>query len=113
MLLDVEPDMDVVGETGDGAQAFALAVQLRPDVVLADISMPPPDGIELARQLRLALPETKIVIVSMHDDAAIVKDALSAGAAGYVTKHSVGRELLNAIHTVAAGGRYLDPSLAW
>lgn len=112
MILEVEPNMIVVGEAKDGAQALELATRLRPDVVLSDISMPPPDGIELARQLRTALPDTKTIIVSMHEDEGSVRAAFEAGAAAYVIKRATDSELIAAIRAVVAGRSYRDPFLA-
>jgi two-component system, NarL family, response regulator NreC len=110
MLLSDEPDMEVVGEAGDGAKAFDLAMQLRPHVVLADITMPPPDGLELTRQLRAALPDTGTVIVSMRDDPAIINGAFEAGAAGYVVKRGAPLELIDAIRAVVDRHRKIDSS---
>ena len=111
MLLALESDLVVVGEAANGAQALELALRLRPSVVLADITMPPPDGIELARQLRTVLPETKTIIVSMHEDKATVRAAFAAGAVGYVIKRATESQLVEAIHAAAAGQCYLDPQL--
>jgi DNA-binding NarL/FixJ family response regulator len=111
MLLDTEPGMMVVGEAGYGEQAFDLALQLQPGVILADITMPPPDGIALARELRTALPEAKTIIVSMHEDTATVKAAFAAGAFGYVIKRATEVQLVAAIHAAVAGQCYLDPEL--
>ena len=90
MLLDLEPDMTVVGEAANGRQALELALRLQPDVLLADVTMPTPDGIELACQLRIVLPHTKTVILSMHEDTATVRAAFAAGALGYVIKRASG-----------------------
>ncbi len=111
MILDDEPDIDVVGEVADGAEALELALTLKPTVVLADISMPPPDGIELARLLCRNAPGVRTIIVTMHQDSELVQEALDAGAAGFVTKQSGPDDLLRAIREVAAGGRYLDTRL--
>jgi DNA-binding NarL/FixJ family response regulator len=111
MILQIEQDMEVVGDAKDGAEALTLALALRPAVVLADISMPPPDGIELTRLLNRDAPGVKTIIVTMHEEAAMVRSALAAGAAGYVIKRSDPQELLRAIRDVAGGGSYLDPEL--
>lgn len=111
MLIEDEPGLEVVGEAQDGAEALRLAHALRPTIVLADLRMPPPDGIELARLLARDLPEMRTIVVSMHEDRATVADALAAGAAGYVIKRSGPDELIAAIRSVAAGGRYLDQQL--
>jgi DNA-binding NarL/FixJ family response regulator len=111
MILGLEQDIEVVGEAKDGAQALELVLALRPAILLADISMPPPDGIELARLLRRDAPDCKTVIVSMHEEDAMVRGALAAGAAGYVLKRSGPDELIRAIHSVDAGDTYLDDEL--
>ena len=111
MILECEPDILVVGEAPDGERALALAFELAPDLVLADVTMPPPDGIELARQLRTLLPDTKTIIVSMHEDAPTVRAAFDAGAVGYVIKRATDSELVAAIHSAVAGHNYLDPQL--
>src|SRR5512143_1961595 len=81
MILEVQPGIEVVGEAADGAEAFELALALLPTIVLADISMPPPDGIELARLLCRDAPNVRTIMVSMHQDAEMVQDAFAAGAA--------------------------------
>ncbi len=111
MLLEDEPGMEVVGEAPDGARALELALALLPTVVLADISMPPPDGIELARLLGHAAPGVKTIMVTMHEDEEMLRDAWAAGAAGFVIKRSGPDELLLAIRRAAAGERHLDAAL--
>jgi DNA-binding NarL/FixJ family response regulator len=110
-ILSSEPDMAVVGEAADGAQALELAIRLRPTVVLADISMPPPDGIEVARRLALQAPESRTLIVSMHEDPNMLLDALSAGASGYLIKRAMEHDLTLAIRTVANGQQYIHETL--
>jgi DNA-binding NarL/FixJ family response regulator len=111
MIVGDEPDMEVVGEVSDGAEALALALALLPTVVLADISMPPPDGIELARLLCRDAPGVKTIMVTMHEDEVTVQEAAAAGAAGFVVKRSGPDELVQAIRRVVAGERYLDARL--
>ncbi len=111
MILEDEPDMEVVGEAGDGVRALELALALLPTVVLADFSMPPPDGIELVRLLCRDAPGVRTIVVTMHEDRAMAQDAFAAGAAGFVLKRSGPGELLRAIRCVAAGGKYLDSHL--
>jgi DNA-binding NarL/FixJ family response regulator len=112
MLLNTEPGMSVVGEAPNGSRALELALELQPHVLLADITMPPPDGIALARHLQDVLPDTKTVIVSMHEDGATVKAAFAAGAVGYVIKRATEVQLVEAIRAAFAGECYLDPQLA-
>lgn len=111
MILEDEPDMEVVGEAGNGVRALAMALTLLPAVLLADISMPPPDGIELARLLCRDAPGVRTIVVTMHEDEEMVRDAWAAGAAGFVLKRAGPDELLAAIRKVARGGRYLDAAL--
>lgn len=111
MLLNVEPDLAVVGVAANGSEALDMALALQPDVVLADECMPQPDGIALAEQLQDVLPQTKIVVVSMNDDSATALAAMAAGASGFVVKRATGGELLEAIRAAAAGDLYLDPFL--
>jgi two-component system, NarL family, response regulator NreC len=110
-LLKCETDMEVVGAAANGREALRLARELRPDVLLADISMPPPDGIELARLLKAELPECRTLIVSMHDDLQLVQNALNAGAAGYLVKHALEADLSRAVRTVAGGQVYMYEGL--
>jgi DNA-binding NarL/FixJ family response regulator len=106
-LLSTEPDITVVGEAADGAETLELATRLQPDVVLADISMPAPDGIEVARRLKAEMACCRTLIVSMHEDPNMLRDALAAGAAGYLVKRAIEPELSRAIRTVAAGQPYI------
>lgn len=103
MLLDAQADVRVVGEAGDGSEVAPKARQLRPDVVLMDLSMPGPPSGEAIRQVLRACPTTRVLVLTMHDDAAYVTSALSAGAAGYVVKKVADTELLSAIRAVHAG----------
>jgi two-component system, NarL family, response regulator NreC len=111
-LLNSEPDLQVIAEAADGDTALDLAKELRPDVLLADISMPGASGIEIARALRTAAPGTRVLIVTMHEDLGLVREAISEGAAGYLIKRAAQEELLTAVRTVAKGDTYLPPALA-
>jgi DNA-binding NarL/FixJ family response regulator len=106
-LLQAQPDLRVVGEAANGREAVGTAAQLRPDVVVMDISMPDMNGVEAARRIHAARPETRIVMLSMHGNAEHVYRALEAGATGYLLKESAGAELVTAIRAVHAGRRYL------
>jgi DNA-binding NarL/FixJ family response regulator len=106
-LLEAQPDLRVVGEAANGREAVGTAAQLRPDVVVMDISMPDMNGVEAARRIHAARPETRIVMLSMHGNAEHVYRALEAGATGYLLKESAGAELVTAIRAVHAGRRYL------
>lgn len=110
-LLEKEPDMAVVGEAGNGADAVRLAHELQPDVVILDISMPGMNGIEATRRIVAELPGTRVLILSMESDRRFVVEALGAGALGYVMKESVYAELANAIRTVGDNETYLGPRI--
>jgi DNA-binding NarL/FixJ family response regulator len=111
-LLDGMPEFEVVGEAADGVALMALALQLKPDLVLTDITMPGLNGIEVTEQLSQQLPLTKVVILSMHHDRQYVRQILRLGAAGYVVKDAAPAELALALKTVLAGGTYLSPVLS-
>ncbi len=110
-LLNEETDHEVVGEASTGEEALRAAASLRPDVVLVDLSMPGMGGIELTRKLREKLPATKVLVLTVHEDAALLREAISAGAAGYVVKRAVESELLAAIESVQRGELYVHPSM--
>ena len=107
VLLDAEPDMEVVGEAGDGATALSRIRELMPDVVLMDLSMPRMGGLEALRQIRGISPKTRVLILTMHDDESYLREALAAGSAGYVLKRAADIELFSAIRAVYQGGTYL------
>src|SRR5262245_16840390 len=96
-------EYDLVGTVSDGAELVAAAATLQPDVIVADISMPKMNGIEATRAIRQAQPNTKFVILSVHNDSAYVEEAFLAGARGYVLKESAAEELFTAIETVLSG----------
>ena len=110
-LLNAEPDMQVVGEAIDGQETLRLAGELSPDVVLLDISMPGPGGIEITRQLKANLPHTLVLILTVHEDRGLLREAMRAGAAGYITKRAIEPELINAIHAVRRGDLYVHPAM--
>ncbi len=111
-LVQNDPSLEIVGEARDGRTAKRLATALRPDVVVLDISMPEMSGIEVARSLLAERPECRILVLSVHEDRATLRQLLDIGVAGYLVKRSAADELLRAIHAVAAGGTYLDPTIA-
>jgi DNA-binding NarL/FixJ family response regulator len=112
LLVDNQLDMETVGEASDGRQAVALAAELRPDVVVLDVSMPRMNGLKATEALKQACPEVKVLALTRHTDVGFVQGLLGAGASGYVVKQSAPAELLDAIRAIAAGGRYLDPAVA-
>lgn len=110
-LLEYEPDFNIVGEAGNGAEALALLERTRPDVLVTDLSMPVYTGIELAEEIRKRKWPTKVVILSMHGDELYVSRALACGVSGYVLKESGVEHTVNAIREALAGGRYVSQSL--
>jgi len=108
-ILDSKTGIEVVGEAEDGQQAVARAEQLRPDVLLTDISMPRLNGLEATRRVRACLPEVQVLVLSMYGDDEYVFQILGAGALGYVLKQSATKELVSAIETVSRGEPYLSP----
>jgi len=108
-LLEAEPDMHVVGEANDGASCLSLVTKTQPDVILLDINMPKMNGLEALKRLRKKIPQSKVLILTMHDDADYLRQALQEGSAGYVLKQAAGDELIMAIRTVHSGGVYLHP----
>ncbi len=105
-------DFDIVGEARDGWELLTLLAECAADVVLTDMSMPGPHGVELLKRIRDAHPRLPVLVLSMHGEAQITARALKAGAAGYLTKDSEPEVLIAAVRKVAAGGRYIDPQLA-
>ena len=103
---------DVVGEAGDGNEALRLVEELRPSIVLMDVSLPGPDGIEVTRRLCARDPELRVVMVTMHSNPALVARAVRAGASAYLTKDFSMQEVVTAVEKVAAGDVVLSPNLA-
>jgi two-component system response regulator NreC len=108
MLLEAQNDMEVAGEAGDGLEVPRKARELRPDVVLMDLSMPGPHSGVVIRQVLRACPKTRVLILTTHDDPAYFASAMSAGAAAYVVKKVADSELLLAIRAVHAGRTFVD-----
>jgi two-component system response regulator NreC len=112
LLVNAQADMEVVSEAPDGEQAAQAARETRPDVALVDLTMPRKGGMGALQEIVRGCPETRVVVLTMHDDPTYLRSALSAGASGYVLKRSVDAELLTAIRAVHGGGTFVDPSLA-
>jgi len=117
LLLDaferlLEGDYEVVGKATDGRELVRLALELKPDAIVADVSMPELNGLEAARQIMARLPATRIVLLTVHEDGVLAADALSAGVAGFVVKRSAAGELQQALRDALAGRRYLTPLVA-
>lgn len=111
-LINADPTLEVVGEAADGRVALRMATDLAPDVFVLDISLPGLNGMKLAELLRNAIPQCKIVVLTVHEDRSYVRRLLELGVRGYLLKRSASAELLRAIEAVAAGGVYLDPAIA-
>ena len=111
LLIDAQPDMTVIAEAGDGHAAVQQSLELEPDVIVMDISMPGMNGLAATRALKKAQPDARIVTLTRHADDAYLQELLRAGVSGYVLKRSAPTELLHAIRGVAAGGQYLDSTL--
>jgi DNA-binding NarL/FixJ family response regulator len=112
MCLEAMGDISVVAEAEDGQEAVALALQLRPDVAVVDLTMPRLNGVEAIRQIKRDLPSCELVVLSVHDSEAYVVQALRAGAAGYVLKRNAATELAEAIRAAVNGQAYLHPAVA-
>ena len=111
-LVGADPGLCIVGEARDGRTALRLALELRPDVVVLDISMPEMNGIEVTKALRAAWPECRILVLTVHEDRAYLWQLLEAGVAGFLLKRSAADELPRAIRAIRDGGVYLDPAVA-
>jgi len=112
MILGQEPDLEVVGEAGNGADAVRLVEEVKADIAVIDISMPGMNGVEATRLIRQNSPECKVLVLSMHRDAVYVRETLRSGASGYILKDSIDQDLLNAVRAVAAGESFLSPGIA-
>jgi DNA-binding NarL/FixJ family response regulator len=112
LCLEAMGDIAVVGEAEDGQEAVQMAMQLRPDVAVVDLTMPRLNGVDAIRQIKRDLPSTEVVVLSVHDSEAYVVQALRAGAAGYVLKRNAATELAAAIRAAHEGQAYLHPSVA-
>jgi two-component system response regulator NreC len=112
MILAAQPDMEIVGEAGNGREALDLAGQLQPDIVVMDVAMPELNGIEATRRLADLAPRTRVLALSMHKDSVYVREILRAGARGYLLKDSISSDLLAAVRAVARGEGYLSPGVS-
>jgi two-component system, NarL family, response regulator NreC len=111
LLLDNADGIECVGEAGDAEEAIRAARREQPDVVLLDVVMPGKTGIEATPEILRVAPDAKVLVLSMQDDPSYVREAFAAGAAGYVLKEAVEAEVVQAVHEVSRGGRYVHPTL--
>jgi len=107
LLLDRQPDMEVVAEAGDGAEAVAVALRERPDVCILDVAMPKLTGLQATREIKAQLPDTAVLMLSMHADERYLFEALKAGASGYVLKSEADDDLVGAARAVGRGEAFL------
>lgn len=112
LLINTQPDMEVVGEAGDHRQALEMARKLQPNVLTLDMSMPAGNGIQVIQSLARELPNIRVLVLTMHDDPAYFRMALASGAVGYVCKKAADSELLTAIRSVAQGKVYTQLELS-
>jgi two-component system response regulator NreC len=112
LLLEAEPDIDVVGEALDGGEVMALVESLQPDVVLMDIAMPVMDGLEATRRIKKQFPKTQVLVLTMHRSDEYFFELIKAGASGYVLKGAKTSDLIEAVHVVSAGEVFLYPAMA-
>ena len=112
MLLELEPDLEVVGAVGDGRAAIEAVERLRPDVVLMDVRMPEMDGVTATRELHRRFPDIGVIILTTFDDDEYIFEGLKAGARGYLLKDISSEEMAEAVRTVARGEALIQPSIA-
>lgn len=111
LLLESQPDIQVVGEASTGFEALAVAEKLQPDLILLDLSMPGLGGLDVLPRLKEILPRVKILILTMHEDSQYLKQAIQRGASGYILKKAADVELISAIETVMDGEMYVHPTM--
>src|ERR1051326_2542504 len=112
LLINAQADMEVVAEAPDGEKAVQAAQETSPDVAVLDLTMPGGGGMKALQEIKRKCRKTRVLVLTMHDDAAYLRSVLACGASGYILKRSVDSELLAAIRAVHRGGTFVDPSLA-
>ena len=110
-LLKAEPTMELVGEATGGYEALEMVEKTRPDILLLDLSMPDLDGISVTRETKRRFPDVRIMILTVHEDQAMLREAIRAGASGYVLKQAAESELISAINVLMRGDMYVDPAM--
>lgn len=111
-ILHKQEDIEIIGEAHDGKQAFEKTCDMKPDVLLMDVTMPELNGVRVAERLAKLSPDIKILILTVHEDRSYLKQLLQMGARGYILKRSAAEDLVFALRTVASGGIYIDPKMA-
>jgi DNA-binding NarL/FixJ family response regulator len=111
-LLNRNPGVEIIGEAHDGRTALQMAIELQPSILVLDFSMPDLNGVEVTKRLLAERPRSKVIVLTVHEDRSYLRKLIEVGAVGYVLKRSAADDLLRAIQAVAAGGVYLDPSIA-
>ncbi len=111
-MLEDDPNITVVGEASDGEEAVRLAIDLRPNVTVMDCALPEFSGIEATRRIRGALPEARILMLSMHSEETLIRQAMDAGARGYILKNAMDLDLITAVRSVSEGKVVLDPKIS-
>lgn len=112
MLIEAQADMEVVGEADDGEEACRMVRDLKPDVVVMDVSMPKLNGARATERIKTTNPNTKVIALTVHEEETYLRQLMRMGAAGYVLKRAAAGDLTRAIREVAGGGTYIDPALA-
>jgi two-component system response regulator NreC len=110
-MLDAEPAVQVIGEAANGEETLNLSNELHPDIVLLDIGMPDMDGIEVTRSMTKLSPPVKVLILSVYEEESLLREAIRAGASGYIVKRAAGDELIDAIQAVSKGYMYIHPAI--
>ena len=110
-MLEDEPAVEVVGEAASGEEVLQLAGEVSPDIVLLDINMPGMDGIETTRRLRISYPQTRVLILTVYAEESLLREAIQAGASGYIIKRAAEEELITAIQAISRGDIYIHPAI--
>ncbi len=110
-LIGAEAGLELVGEAAGGYEAIALVEKERPDILVLDLSMPDLDGISVTRNIKPRFPDLRILVLTLHEDEALLKEAIKAGAVGYILKRAAEAELISAIQVILRGDLYVDPSM--
>lgn len=110
-LIQSDPSLHIVGEASGGQEAISLVEELQPDVLVLDLSMPDIDGVSVTRLVHTKYPQIRILILTVHEDEALLREAIKSGASGYILKHAAEKELNEAINRILAGEMYIDPKM--